>query len=349
MAESEKSMERSLKSIVHHRNGSYEIRGCSLDEAISDLPGDRVVITDANVDRLYRERLPSGSRVFVVPAGEQSKSVACWSDLLSRLAAEGIGRRTALVALGGGVIGDLAGFVAAAFMRGIPLIQIPTTLLSQVDSSVGGKVGIDLPEGKNLVGAFYPPEAVFICDETLDTLPPREFRNGMAEVWKTGFILDTGLVERLRAKDQGRSEMVKRCIELKRQVVEADEFEVTGERAKLNFGHTVGHAIERLTGFGPVLHGEAISIGMVAEARVGESIGLSEKGTRQAIEECLSSEGLPTTSLVLRSLDMLIDTMRRDKKATAGRLAFSLLSRIGECRLVEDVPEADVRAALAWQ
>jgi 3-dehydroquinate synthase len=251
------------------------------------------------------------------------------------------------VALGGGVVGDLAGFVAATYMRGVPLVQIPTSLLAQVDSSVGGKVGIDLPEGKNMVGAFYPPERVSICTETLDTLSQREFDNGMAEVWKAGFILDRSLVDRLVAKSLTRDEMVQRCIEIKRQVVEADEFETNGERAKLNFGHTVGHAVEKLTGYGPVLHGEAISIGMVIEARLGEAIGLSEPGTHDAVEECLGSQGLPTTSLVLRNIDMLIETMRRDKKASGGRLAFSLLTHIGGCKLVEDVPESDVRKVLA--
>jgi 3-dehydroquinate synthase len=220
-------------------------------------------------------------------------------------------------------------------------------LLAQVDSSVGGKVGIDLPEGKNLVGAFYPPRKVYVCAETLGTLPERDYRNGMAEVWKYGFILDGALVNDLRRGGYDRGEMVRKCVGLKRNVVEADEFETLGERAKLNFGHTVGHAIEKLTGYSEVLHGEAISIGMVVEAAIGEAIGLTAKGTRAEVEECLHSAGLPTTSVVLRDVDMLIDAMRMDKKASPGSLAFSLLRRIGSCKLVEDVSESEVRAVLA--
>jgi 3-dehydroquinate synthase len=332
---------------VRHSLGAYEIVTCTLADAMAQLPDGAVVITDTNVDEIYRDRLPTKARVFVVPAGESSKSVACWSDLQSQLVDSGANRGSTIVAFGGGVIGDLAGFVASTYMRGVPLIQIPTTLLSQVDSSVGGKVGIDLPEGKNLVGSFYPPRQVYICDETLETLPEREFRNGMAEVWKYGFSLDGPLVGELQGKTLSRIAIVERCIELKRQVVEADEFETTGERAKLNFGHTVGHAIEKLTGYSPILHGEAISSGMVCEAAIGEAIGLSDAGTRTVVEECLRSQGLPTASVVLRDLDMLIDAMRKDKKASSGRLAFSLLTRIGECKLVIDVPEQSVRAVLS--
>jgi 3-dehydroquinate synthase len=318
-----------------------------LAEAVHALPPNCVFVTDQNVASHYRSFLPHDAAVLIVPAGEESKSVARWSELQSSLAARNTSRNSTVVALGGGVIGDLAGFVAATYMRGVGLIQIPTTLLSQVDSSVGGKVGIDLPEGKNLTGAFYPPASVFVCLETLATLPKRELRNGMAEVWKYGFALDKTLFESLSNGLADREEIVRRCIDLKRQVVEADEFETSGERAKLNFGHTVGHAIERIEGYGSILHGEAISIGMVAEAAIGESIGLTQRGTKEAIEQCLSSEGLPTTSLVLRKVDMLIEAMRTDKKASAGRLAFSLVPRIGECQLVADVPEDDVRKVLA--
>jgi 3-dehydroquinate synthase len=329
---------------VTHRNGSYDVSFTNLDDALKSVPSDSLFITDENVDRYYGSRLPS--RPVVVPPGEASKSVERWSAIQSILASRKTSRKATVVAFGGGVIGDLAGFVAATYMRGVPFVQIPTTLLSQVDSSVGGKVGIDLPEGKNLVGAFYPPTAVYICPETLDTLPERELKNGMAEVWKYGFILDAELVAQIEKRDD-REGIIRRCIELKRQVVEADEYETTGERAKLNFGHTVGHAIEKLSGYGSILHGEAISIGMVAEAALGEAIGLSEAGTRELVEECLRSEGLPTTSLLLRNVDMLIETMRGDKKATSGRLAFSLLRRIGVCELVENVPEGDVRAVLS--
>lgn len=329
---------------VHHSQGSYEVAFCDFQTALDRVPENAIFITDENVNLLYGARLPQPP--LVVPAGETSKSVGRWAELQSQLAKAGANRKTTVVAFGGGVIGDLAGFVAATYMRGVPLIQVPTTLLSQVDSSVGGKVGIDLPEGKNLVGSFYPPHQVLICEETLDTLPEREYTNGMAEVWKCAFILDAPLVDELRAGTITKKDMVHRCIEHKRMVVETDEFETTGERAKLNFGHTVGHAIEKITGYGPILHGEAISIGMVCEAALGEAIGLSEKGTRAAVEDCLHSQGLPTASVVLRNVDMLIETMRRDKKADAGQLAFSLLLHVGSCKLIESVPESDVRAVL---
>lgn len=337
--------------MICHSAGTYDITFGTLAEAISALPTNSVFITDQNVEHLYRSSLPGSALVLSVPPGEPSKSVGRWSELQSQLAKARVERKSSIVALGGGVIGDLAGFVAATYMRGVSLYQVPTTLLAQVDSSVGGKVGIDLPEGKNLVGAFYPPKHVFVCTEVLSTLPDREFRNGMAEVWKYGFILDRDLCAAIRGAGALRDgdaidPLVRRCIELKKQVVEADEFETTGERAKLNFGHTVGHAIEKMTGYGPVLHGEAISVGMVVEARIGEAIGLSAPGTEAEVEESLRSQGLPTTSVVLRDVDMLIETMLRDKKASRGRLAFSLLTSVGACRLVEDVAVSEVKGVL---
>ena len=332
---------------AHHRLGSYPIRFRSLRETIEGLPENRMIVTDQNVEVHYGSLWAKDDRVLSVPAGEPSKSVQQWSALQSGLSRLGANRLTTLVAFGGGVVGDLAGFVAATYMRGIPLIQVPTSLLAQVDSSVGGKVGIDIPEGKNLVGAFYPPVAVDICVESLATLPEREYRNGMAEVWKYGFILDAALVDRLERKEIGTTETIRRCVELKRDVVEADEFETTGERAKLNFGHTVGHAIEAVAGYGTILHGEAISVGMVVEAALGEAIGLTAKGVRETVCQCLDSAGLPTTSVVLRDIEMLIASMRRDKKASAGKFAFSLLTKIGDCVLCPDVPESDIRAILA--
>jgi 3-dehydroquinate synthase len=252
-----------------------------------------------------------------------------------------------VIAFGGGVIGDLAGFAAASYMRGVPLIQVPTTLLSQVDSSVGGKVGIDLPEGKNLAGAFYPPAVVHICREVLDTLSERQMRNGMAEVWKYGFIMDPKLLPQLPPKADALQEVIRRCTELKAQIVEDDEYETRGSRAILNFGHTVGHAIEQVTGYGPVLHGEAISIGMVIESHLGERLGITKAGTTEQISTHLSDYGLPTKMAPALDIDQLVHAMRRDKKAEAGSLAFSLLTKIGECKLIKGVPEGEVRAALA--
>jgi 3-dehydroquinate synthase len=262
------------------------------------------------------------------------------------MAQAGCGRNTTLVAIGGGVIGDLGGFVAASYMRGIPYLQVPTTLLSQVDSSVGGKVGVDLPEGKNLVGAFYPPTAVAIPEDVLSHLPERQFANGMAEVLKYGFILDADFSDVLNGDDLDVPAIVRHCIRLKADVVQADEFERLGIRAKLNFGHTVGHALEQVLRYEHLLHGEAISIGMVAEALLGEQLGVTEPGTTDEVRTRLAKHGLPVEWKGLQESDLLIDAMGRDKKAVDGELAFSLLTKIGECKLVEKVPRSAVRTAL---
>jgi 3-dehydroquinate synthase len=262
------------------------------------------------------------------------------------MAQAGCGRNTTLVAIGGGVIGDLGGFLAASYMRGIPYLQVPTTLLSQVDSSVGGKVGVDLPEGKNLVGAFYPPTAVAIPEDVLSHLPERHFANGMAEVLKYGFILDADFSDALNGDDLDLPATVRHCIQIKADVVQADEFERLGIRAKLNFGHTVGHALEQVLRYEHLLHGEAISIGMVAEALLGEQLGVTEPGTTDEVRTRLAKHGLPVEWKGLQESDLLIDAMGRDKKAVDGELAFSLLTKIGECKLVEKVPRSAVRAAL---
>lgn len=335
---------------IHHRNGGYEVRFESVQAAFSALPADVRIITDANVAKHYGELL-SAHPHFAATPGEPSKSLKCYGDVLSWLAASKASRRTTVCAFGGGVVGDLAGFAAATFMRGVPFYQIPTTLLAQVDSSVGGKVGIDLAEGKNLAGAFYPPTGVSIAIETLSTLPDRQFTNGMAEVWKYGFIMDRDLIQALlaetwHARHPDLPRIVGRCIELKAQVVEADEYENTGLRAILNFGHTIGHAIEWVTGYGALLHGEAISVGMVAEARLGEKLGVTRCGVSEQVREYLQGQGLPVTHDSLGMEDELLTAMRGDKKAAGGNLAFSLLTDIGGCKLIEHVPEDVVKKAL---
>ena len=321
--------------IVRHSGGEYPVIETTLLQVLAALPEDARVITDANVVNVAP---PSDRPTLVLPAGEATKSLERFAEALAWLAKTGASRQTTVVALGGGVVGDLAGFVAAAYMRGVPLLQIPTTLLAMVDSSVGGKVAVDLPEGKNLAGAFWPPTEVRLPLDALDTLPPRQRTNGMAEVLKYGFIMDAPLLN--EPLD------VMRCVRLKAQVVEEDEYETTGRRAILNFGHTVGHAIERLTGYGPVLHGEAISIGMAVEADLGERLGVTAPGTSERVCETLRSHGLPTAHETTRETEAMLSAMRGDKKAVGGRLAFSLLTRIGECKLVTDVPEDDVRRVL---
>ena len=336
---------------IDHRNGSYDVRFESLEDCLSNLSADLRVITDGNVYEHYRETLDKLPHVRIVEPGERSKSLETYGSLLSWLAQTRTSRKTTICAFGGGVVGDLAGFVAATFMRGVPLYQIPTTLLSQVDSSVGGKVGIDLPEGKNLAGAFYPPSGVSIAVDMLRTLPIRQFANGMAEVWKYGFIMDSDLVallatENLETSHPKLADVVHRCISLKAEVVQADEFETLGIRAILNFGHTVGHAVEYAAGYGSMLHGEAISIGMVVEARLGELLGITKPGVWRDVEGFLSRQGLPTSHDLVKDEETLIAAMYGDKKAVAGNLAFSLLTDIGQCKLVEGVPESTVRAAL---
>lgn len=326
---------------IRHTNGAYEVVPSTLSAALSNLPPDCVILTDSNVATVAP--LPHDVATLVLPAGEATKSLEHFGKALGWLAQNRASRRTTVVALGGGVVGDLAGFVAAAYMRGVPCLQIPTTLLAMVDSSVGGKVAVDLPEGKNLAGAFWPPSEVRIPFDALSTLPERQKVNGMAEVLKYGFIMDAPLLE--RPLDDIRATVL-RCVALKAQVVEEDEHETNGRRAILNFGHTVGHAIERLTGYGPILHGEAISVGMVVEAVLGERLGITLKGTADAVRQTLHGYGLPTEHPIVRETEPMLAAMRGDKKAVAGRLAFSLLTRVGDCKLVADVPEVEVRQIL---
>ena len=320
---------------IRHSQGSYEVVQTTLAQALEGLPDDCRIVTDENVAAFAP---PTAFPTLVLPPGEATKSLAAFGQALGWLAGSGASRETTVVALGGGVIGDLAGFVAAAYMRGVPFLQIPTTLLAMVDSSVGGKVAVDLPEGKNLAGAFYSPIEVRLPMDALDQLPSRQRTNGMAEVLKYGFIMDPPLLD--APLD------VMRCVALKAGIVEEDEHETTGRRAILNFGHTVGHAIERLTGYGPILHGEAIAIGMAVEADLGERLGLTDLGTADDVREILLDHDLPTRHETTRRVDEMLAAMRGDKKAVGGRLAFSLLARIGECKLVRDVPEAEVRRVL---
>ncbi len=319
-----------------------------------------VVITDTNVVQPHAARVvesleQSGVRVnrAIVPAGESTKSVTTADELWRLLMEFGADRKSVVVAVGGGVIGDLAGFVAASFARGLPFIQIPTTLLADVDSSVGGKVGVNLPGAKNMVGAFWQPRGVLIDTEVLASLPEREYRSGLAEVVKYGVILDATFfefleqqVDAIRRRDpQVLRQVVARCCRLKADVVEKDEREETGLRAVLNYGHTFCHAIEAVTGYGQFLHGEAVAMGMVCAARLAELLGRvdSEMTTRQA--RLLSDFGLPV-SLPDLPHDELLAAMQRDKKVEHGRLRFVLPSRLGHVELVADIDAVLARQAL---
>lgn len=290
----------------------------------------------------------------VVPAGEGSKSPAELAriyDALYDLAAD---RTTAVVAVGGGVVGDLAGFAAATYNRGLPLLMVPTTLLAMVDSSVGGKTGINHPRGKNLIGAFHQPAGVWIDLAYLDTLPEREYLSGLAEVVKYGVILDAEFfagVEAVAADLRRRTagsvmSVVARSCRLKADVVEQDEREETGLRAVLNYGHTFAHAFEAVGGYGAWLHGEAVAAGMICASRLAEKLGMIDAELTRRQEHLLAAFDLPTAPKPGWATDELIAVKRRDKKAAAGKLRFVLPTRLGEVKLVDDVPEALVRDVL---
>lgn len=332
--------------IVRHSQGQYEITITDLCSVLYKFNEGDCIITDTNV----RDAVGLDQEHFAIEPGEQSKSLEVYRDVLDWLA-DRASRSSRIVALGGGVVGDLAGFAAATFMRGVSLVQVPTSLLAMVDSSVGGKVGIDLPKGKNLAGSFWPPTEVWVPVDALKTLPEQQFINGCAEVWKYAFIMSPELYsmlksEPLNADQDDIGEIVTQCIDLKRQVVEEDEHETTGRRAILNFGHTIGHAVEWALGYEELLHGEAISIGMVAEARLAEKLGVAESGLSEEIEQSLASQGLPIKLEKKLNTDDLIGAMGRDKKADRNGLAFSLVSSIGKCKLHTGVDEGVVRQVL---
>ncbi|HEV3439840.1 MAG TPA: 3-dehydroquinate synthase, partial [Gemmata sp.] len=288
-----------------------------------------------------------------VPAGEESKSPTELHRLYDALYDLAADRNTAVVAVGGGVVGDLAGFAAATYNRGLPLLMVPTSLLAMVDSSVGGKTGINHSRGKNLIGAFHQPAGVWIDTAYLDTLPEREYLSGLAEVVKYGMILDAEFFAFLEAnaadirarKSETPIHVVAKCCRLKADVVEKDEREETGLRAVLNYGHTFAHAFETVGGYGAWLHGEAVAAGMVYAAQLAEKLGLcSDLSARQ--RSLLEAFSLPTAMRASWPTDDLIAVMKRDKKAVAGRMRFILPTRIGEVKLVNDVSESLVRNVL---
>ena len=308
-------------------------------------PGNRIVVlADFPVGELYGNRIanllagPEGPPVIAVEMGEQRKTRKTWGDITDMLLDAGYGRDTTLVALGGGVAGDLVGFVAATYMRGVPYVQVPTTLLAMVDASVGGKTGVDTRHGKNLVGAFHQPAAVVIDPSVLATLPAEHLRAGFAEIVKHGAIADAEYFERVESYVaetplDGRHELdeltalIRRSVEIKSGIVARDERE-EGLRKVLNFGHTIGHAIEAASDFG-MLHGEAVAIGLVAEARLAERLGVAIGGTARNIEGVCRAAGLPTAVPSI-PVDVLLNFTRADKKAREGRVEYALPRCIGE-------------------
>jgi 3-dehydroquinate synthase len=319
-----------------------------------------LLVTDENVvvyqahyaDALARIGI-TPSRV-VVPSGECSKSLARAADLYDELVKIRADRHTAVVALGGGVVGDLAGFVAATYARGLPLLMIPTTLLSQVDSAVGGKVGVNHPRAKNIIGAFHQPVGVWIDTESLTSLPSRELRCGLAEVIKHGVILDEPLFQYLEQhvtailerEPAALRHIIGRSCALKADVVSRDEREESGQRAVLNFGHTVGHAVESVSGYGPCYHhGEAVAIGMVAECRLAERLGWIPPEVTARVTNLIERFGLPTSASGLDH-DALLDAMTRDKKNLKGKTRFVLPRKIGHVVLTDAPTEVQIRAVL---
>lgn len=349
------------------RSYSIHIAGGLLDQVAVqceslELGRKCAVITDRNVARRYARSCIGHLKtagfdpaLITIAAGEPAKNMKVAQQCYDQLARHRLERKSFVVALGGGVVGDLAGFVAATYLRGVPFVQVPTTLLAQVDSSVGGKVGVNLKAGKNLVGAFYQPRVV-LCDlATLRTLPVREFRAGLAEVIKYGIIYDPALfdqlerdMDRMLLKDNHVLEaVVARCCEIKADVVAQDETE-SGLRAILNFGHTIGHAIEAISGYREYLHGEAIAIGQVAAARLSAMHSGLAKSDAERIARLFKRAGLPTAIKLSRpQLSQLYKAMLLDKKVAAGEIKFVLAERIGKVQWGQSVPRRSVDQVLS--
>jgi 3-dehydroquinate synthase len=316
------------------------------------------VITDSNVGPLYAETVLASlscagfhPSLITVSAGETSKSLTVAEEVCERMIAAGLDRKSWVVALGGGVVGDLAGFVAAIYYRGLPFVQIPTTIISQVDSAVGGKTGVNTRLGKNLIGAFHQPRLVLADVRTLQSLPPREFNEGVAEIIKHGAIRDASLLDAvcvpgLQTAPEPLAAIIQRNVEIKAKIVAADEFETTGERALLNFGHTVGHGIENAAGYGKYLHGEAISLGLVAAIRLSKlKAGLSDAEMGKVLAS-LDFYGLPKTLPADVSTEAVMDALKTDKKFAAGEVRFVLVPRLGEAFVSKDVSLEEIQAAV---
>ena len=365
------SSERRVSVALGSRSYDIAIKTGSLPEIARHLslwnaakhPGTALIVTDSNLADSHAATVATALKnagwaveTLVIPAGESSKCLAIVETMYDALVRQRADRQSILIAVGGGVVGDAGGFAAATYNRGIGFVQVPTSLLAMVDSSVGGKVGINHPQGKNLIGAFYQPRGVLIDPLVLDTLPDRDFRGGLAEVVKYGVILDAeffefleGHVDEILAHDaQALTRIIEKSCELKAQVVEKDEFETSGLRAILNYGHTFAHAYEALAGYGRLTHGEAVAIGMVHASRLAERRGLISGELTKRQTNLLTALGLPTTlpDDLRFPAEEVLSRMRLDKKNTEGKLRFILPTQMGEVRLFDDVPEEDVRGVL---
>lgn len=315
------------------------------------------VITDSNVGPLYADTMLESLRaagkqpqLITVPAGEASKSLIIAQDVLGEMARAGLDRKSFVVALGGGVIGDLGGFCAAIYQRGIPYVQVPTTVLSQVDSSVGGKTGVNLPDAKNMVGSFHQPLLVLADTDTLASLHKREWNEGFAEIIKHAAIRDAAMYDVIDDVADGRgdlAELIRRNVAIKARIVEADEFETSGLRALLNYGHTLGHAIEAAAGYGRLLHGEAISLGLRAASWLSMRLSGLQVGAHDRMLALLQKFELPVVLGADFETAELMRIARMDKKFEKGRARFVLLRQPGDAFVSTEVTEADMEAALA--
>ncbi len=337
---------------------AYEIViGCGARSFAAELTGRRnFLVTDSSVAKLWGKwadkGIPQAGR-FEFPAGEQNKTPETVVAICRRAAELCFDRKARFVALGGGVVGDMTGFAAAIYMRGVGFVQIPTTLLAMVDSSVGGKTGVDIPEGKNLIGAFHQPERVLIDPDFLTTLPLGEIRCGLAEILKTGVLFDGALFSELErepetltvAPDYARFvPLIRRSCELKAQVVEADERE-SGIRALLNYGHTFGHAVELLSDF-KIGHGEGVAIGMCCAGELAARTGHWKREEAERQKRAIAALGLPTALPAHCTVPAMLEAMRRDKKNRDGAITLVLPRKIGAAEVVRDMPDSEIGAAL---
>lgn len=321
----------------------------------SGFRGSCAIITDDVVGPLHAatvldslEKSGFAARVLAVPAGENSKCLATVENLCDRMIASGLDRSSFVAALGGGVVGDLAGFVAAIYYRGIPFIQIPTTIVAQVDSAIGGKTGVNARAGKNLIGAFHQPRLVLADTATLETLPDREYREGFAEVIKHAVIRDAAMLDTLNPAVPRASlaPLIARNIAIKAAIVSEDEREEKDTRALLNFGHTIAHAIENVAGYGRFLHGEAVSLGLAAALEISvRHAGLAPSSARK-VRSILAAYSLPLTLPDDLPTDHLLTAARRDKKFSSGRIRFVVCPRLGEARVADHLTENDIRQAI---
>lgn len=350
-------MSEPMRLPVTHPTGQYDVLvGADLLPNLAEIAqirGPIMLITDSNVGPLHASRCQDVACVVTIPAGEKHKTLATVQTIYDQLLAAGIDRQATIVALGGGVVGDVAGFVAATYLRGVDFVQCPTSLLAMVDASVGGKTGVDLPQGKNLVGAFKQPTAVLADITTLQTLPSEEFAAGMAEVVKHGLIGNPDLFAQLETGDwrlvaqspvANLQSLVATAIEVKRDVVQEDPFE-HGRRATLNLGHTFGHAVEQVSGY-RVRHGEGVAMGLVAAANLSARLEFCDPALQGRIEAVLQAQNLPTRIPPQFDATAIYQAMFSDKKKADGKLRFILLEGVGETFVTGDVAETAVLAAI---